>query len=218
MSTRALALFDFDGTIARGDSLLGYLIGYLREHPARLLRLPLVTPQLLRSSIAGIDRGGLKSAWIRMVLGGRTRAELADWTTRFVPHLIGTGLNADALTVIAAHLDAGDHTVLLSASPDLYVPSVARTLGFAETICTGLQWRGDRLTGALATPNRRGVEKVRCVEALRGRYPELPIVAYANAVSDLAHLALADRGTLVNGSAQAKRAAVRLGLPSVTWR
>lgn len=218
MSTRRLALFDFDGTITRGDSLLSYLTGYLSHHPARVLRLPVVFPQLVRGSITGIDSGALKSALIRMILGGRTRAELAAWTASFVPRLIRDGLNADALAVLAAHVDAGDHTVLLSASPDLYVPTVAQVLGFAETLCTGLEWHADRLTGALATPNRRGAEKVRCVQALRLRYPQLPIVAYANAMSDLAHLALADRGTLVNGSARARQAAARLGLAQVTWR
>jgi phosphatidylglycerophosphatase C len=213
-----LALFDLDGTLTRGDTLRGYLTGFLRTHPARLWRLPLALPELARGSIAGIDRGALKSAWIRMILGGRTRAELEAWTASFVPRLIRHGLRADALAVLAAHLRAADHTVLLSASPDVYVPAIGRALGIAETLCTGLEWRADRLTGALATPNRRGPEKVRCVQALRLRYPQLPIVAYANTVSDLAHLALADRGTLVNGTARARRAAARLGLPRLTWR
>jgi HAD superfamily phosphoserine phosphatase-like hydrolase len=127
------------------------------------------------------------------------------------------GVTGDALSAIGAHRAAGDHLVLLSASPDIYVPEIGRALGFAESLCTGVEWREDRLTGSLTTPNRRGAEKVRCVEALRAEHPLLPIVAYGNAVSDLAHLVLADQGVLVNGSLRARRMAARLGVPSLSW-
>jgi phosphoserine phosphatase len=73
------------------------------------------------------------------------------------------------------------------------------------------------LNGALTTANRRGAEKVRCLEALRARYPQLQIMAYGNAGSDLAHLALADRRALVNGSPCARRAAARLSVPCISW-
>src|SRR2546421_8145211 len=43
---------------------------------------------------------------------------------------------------------------LLSASPDVYVPAIAAALGFAEVLCTGVEWNGDRLVGRLTTPNR----------------------------------------------------------------
>ena len=121
------------------------------------------------------------------------------------------------MQAIAAHRAAGDYLVLLSASPDLYVPAIGAALSFALTICTGVEWRADRLTGALATANRRGAEKARCVAALRAEHPQLPIVAYGNAASDVEHLALADRGVLVNGSPRARRAAARAGLVRVRW-
>ena len=54
------------------------------------------------------------------------------------------------------------------------------------------------------------------------RIAKLPIntqlQAYGNAASDLEHLSLADRATLVNGSASARRAAARLNIDRVTWR
>jgi phosphatidylglycerophosphatase C len=164
------------------------------------------------------DHGRLKAAWIRAVLGGCTRSELADWTACFVTELLRHGLIGDALAAIAAHRDAGDHLVLLSASPDIYVPAIGRALGFAQTLCTQVEWRDERLTGRLATPNQRGAEKARTVRALRSQHPHLSIVAYGNAASDLEHLALADRGVLVNGSLQARRAAARSGIVCVTWR
>ena len=183
-----------------------------------MLRLLAVVPVLARFAFGRADHGALKSAAIRAVMGGCTRAEIERWTDAFVPRVLERGMHADGVTTVAAHRRAGDFLVLLSASPDLYVPAIGRALGFAQTVCTGLTWHGDRLDGHLATPNRRDAEKVRCVEELRRQHPALALAAYANAASDLEHLALADRATLVNGRAPARQAAARLHIECVTWR
>jgi phosphatidylglycerophosphatase C len=213
-----LALFDLDGTITRHDTLAQYLWGYVRQHPGRLARLPQVLPVLGRFALGRLDRGELKSAWIRLILGGCTRTELEGWTAHFVPRLIANGVLPGARAAIEAHRNAGDLLVLLSASPDLYVPAIGRALGFEQTVCTGVAWSGERLAGQLTTPNRRGAEKLRCLEALRAQHPRLPIVAYGNAASDLEHLARAERGVLVNGSPAARRRAAHLGIASAVWR
>ena len=181
------------------------------------MRLPAAVPALARFALGRADRGALKSAWIRAVLGGSSRAQVSAWTATFVPQLIASGLHAEARRAIDAHRAAGDFLVLLSASPDLYVPDIGRALGFAETLCTVIRWRGAELDGALDSPNRRGPEKARCLVALRERYPQLPITAYANAASDLAHLALADHPVLVNGSRAARAAATRLNMSCLSW-
>ena len=215
---RVLALFDLDGTITRRDTLLPYLAGFLLRHPQRLLRLPRVLPALARFLLRRVDRGELKAALLQAVLGGRRRAELDAWTAQFVSELLRHGLFGDALTAIARHRRQGDTLALLSASTDLYVPAIAAALGFAEVLCTGVEWNGDRLVGRLTTPNRRGAEKVRCLAQLRARYPQLPVTAYGNTRADVAHLSLADRGVLVNGSRRARRAARRAGVDCRVWR
>jgi phosphatidylglycerophosphatase C len=177
-----------------------------------------VLPALARFAFAGADHGTLKSAAIRAALGGSTRAEIEAWTEEFVPRLLARGMRADALAALEAHRRAGDLLVMLSASPDLYVPAIGRALGFAETVCTGVAWDGEHLTGHLTTPNQRGPEKARTVAALRREHPGLAVVAYGNAASDLQHLSLADRAALVNGSARARQAAARLNIDCVTWR
>ena len=211
-------MFDLDGTLSRRDTLLPYLAGFLRSHPGHCLRLLGVLPVLVRFALRRADRGALKSAFIRATFGGESRATLEAWTAQFVPRLLQRGLLGDALTAVAAHRRAGQRLVLLSASPDLYVPSIAAALGFDEALCTGIEWNGERLVGRLTTPNRRGPEKARCLNALRARYPGVRILAYANAASDLEHLRLADEGTLVNGTPRARRAAARSGLAVRTWR
>ncbi|MDE2049538.1 MAG: HAD-IB family hydrolase [Gammaproteobacteria bacterium] len=214
-----LAVFDLDGTITRHDTLVPYALGFAaRNRPWRVPALLLVLPAVLGHALGIVDRGGLKSAFIRALLGGCGRKDLDAWTARFVEHLLRRGLFARALEAIQAHASAGDRLVLLSASTDLYVPAIAQALGFQEAVCTGVRWDGERLDGNLTTPNRRGEEKARCVAALRARFPGVQSVAYGNAASDLDHLKLVDRGVLVNGSAAARRAAVRAGITCTDWR
>jgi phosphatidylglycerophosphatase C len=213
-----LAVFDLDGTIARHDTLVPYVVRLLAQRPWQLLRLVGVLPALLRFILARADHGQVKAALLGSTLRGRSRAELAGWTARFVRHLISHGIFADALEAIARHRRAGDRLVLLSASPDLYVPAIARALGFDEALCTEVRWNGDRFDGALVTPNRRGEEKARVIDALRARHPDVAIVAYANGPADLPHLKLVDRAVLVNGLAATRMLAERLGIPTVRWR
>jgi phosphatidylglycerophosphatase C len=213
-----LAIFDLDGTITRHDTLAPYVLGFLlRKRLWRLPALLLVLPALLGHALGKIDRGELKSVFIRMTLGGCRRDELDAWTATFADRLVAHGLFAQALSAIGTHARAGDHLVLLTASPDLYAPVLGRALGFAEVICTGVGWDGERLRGNLTTANRRGEEKARCVAALRARHPGIEAVAYGNAASDLPHLKLIEHGVLVNGSAAARREALRQGIRCTSW-
>jgi phosphatidylglycerophosphatase C len=212
-----LTVFDLDGTITRHDTLIQYVLGYLKSRPWRLFGFVLALPAVVRYLLRLSDRGALKGAVIHWTLGGSTRLELEEWTAAFVPRLLERGVFRRAMEQIAEHRRNGDVLVLMSASPDFYVPAIARQLGFNEATCTGVRWDGDRLDGRLATENCRGMEKVRRFGDLRARYADLATAAYGNADSDLDHLRLADRGVLVNGSEPARRRAVGLGVTCETW-
>jgi phosphatidylglycerophosphatase C len=214
----ALVVFDLDGTISRHDTLLAYLTGFLRQHRSRWPRVLLIAPALLGFLTGLVDRGKLKAALMKAVLGGCTRKVIDAWTASYVTELLARGVFADALSAIAKHRRNADTLVLMSASPDLYVPEIAQRLAFAETICTGVRWHDERLDGALTTANRQGAEKARCFAALRGRYPQVRTVAYANSASDFEHLKLADEAWLVNASPVLRREAERAHFHCVTWR
>jgi phosphatidylglycerophosphatase C len=213
----ALVVFDLDGTISRHDTLAAYLGGFLNQHRSRWPRMLKSLPALLGAAAGIIDRGQLKSALVRAALGGCTHALIDAWTSTYVTELLAHGVFADALTTIATHRHNHDVLVLMSASPDLYVPEIARRLGFNESICTGVRWHGALLDGALTTPNRRGLEKARCFSQLRERYPNMPTVAYANSACDFDHLCLADEAWLINPSPRLRRKAEALRFRCVNW-
>jgi phosphatidylglycerophosphatase C len=212
-----VAVFDLDGTLTWRDTLLVFLVSFVRQHPRRLLGLWRL-PFALAGFLGHRDRGKLKSQVIRMVMGGAPRTAVDNCAERFVGTLQSRRrLRPTALAVLETHRAAGDHLVLLSASPDLYVPRIGQSLGFERTLCTEIEWQGDRLAGTLKTANRRGAEKLRCVTWLRAQYPDLPLVAYGNSASDLDHLRHADRALLVNGNTAARAMAARFGIPTSNW-
>jgi HAD superfamily hydrolase (TIGR01490 family) len=199
---RVLAVFDLDGTITRRDSMLPYVFGYLLRHPWRLARLLLALPAVLQF-FATRDRGALKGSLLHAAMGGLTRAQVDQWTARFTPRLMRHGLFAEALEAIAAHRRAGDHLVLMSASVDCYVPTIASALGFNECICSAVRWQANNsLDGRLISANVRGDEKARRFNLLLKRLKPASSVAYGNSIADLPHMALASRGVYINGRQQ----------------
>ncbi len=211
MPENTLAIFDLDGTITRRDTLWPFISGFLRRHPARWWRLAPCLAPLTRYLCGSRDRGVLKGAILRWTLGGVSRAALAQWSTEFAARLLRDGLYAEALACIEVHRRAHTHLVLLSASPDLYVPAIAKGLGFAACVCTEVRWRTDGcLDGNLASANRRGPEKARYVRALLAERQPAYSNAYGDSPADLEHLRLVSSGTYVNGSARELA-----GMPSV---
>jgi phosphatidylglycerophosphatase C len=215
---RSVAVFDLDGTLTWRDTFALFLMSYLLRHPWRVLGIWRLPFALFSFVARNRDRGLLKSRVIRMFMRGATRSAVDACALSFVDGLIPRRrFRPAALAVLETHREAGDHLVLLSASPDLYVPRIGRSLGFELTLCTEIEWRADRLDGGLKTPNRHGAEKLRCLIWLRQRYPELPIIAYGNSASDLDHMRHADRALLVNGNAAARAQAAQWKIPSANW-
>jgi phosphatidylglycerophosphatase C len=174
------------------------VLGLLLRQPWRVLRAPLLLPALVAFALKGIDHGGLKSAVIRRLLGGCTRAQVQAWTAEYVQQVVPARLFTAALAAIATHRAAGDRLVLLSASPDLFVPALAAEMGFDQVLCTGVAWTGEQLDGALTTANRRGEEKLQCLAALREGHPGCHVTGYGNSEPDLVHLQACDSACYIN--------------------
>ena len=212
-----LVIFDLDGTITWHDSFVPFIAGFVLKHPHYLVRLWRVPGPVLRYPFDGHNRERLKESLMIGLLRGVERTTLAAWTSAFVDRLQTTGCRPQALEQIRIHRAQRDRLVLLSASPDLYVPEIGRRLGFDESISTGVRWDRDRLSGELTTENRRGEEKVRVLEQLRARHPGLEVVAYGNSDSDFPHLQLADEGWLISRRRALVRRAHELQLKTAAW-
>lgn len=217
---RRLALFDLDGTLTRGDTFRGFVLGMLKARPSRLPRLALLAFPVAGFILKQLDRGALKGSFIHLLFGGMARAQVDAFAQRFAPSVVANDMFREALAALRGHLSAGDHVVLLSASPDLYVHEIGKVLGVHQSICTEVRWDGDRLDGRLAGPNRRDQEKARVLGTLRAAHPGLPVIAYGNSAPDLDHMRLCEEGVYVNAdrTTAARLAAELPAIRCVQWR
>lgn len=193
------------------------MLGLLRQHPWRLLRSPLLLWALAAFLFKRIDHGGLKSAVIRVLLAGLQRQQVDAYTAAYVRQVVPARLFAEALAAIQRHRAKADILVLLSASPDLFVPALGAAMGFDQVLCTGVRWNADRLHGELTTANRRGDEKLRVLQSLRAQYSGCHVTGYGNSLPDLVHLRACDAAVYVNAAPTLAAALTREGLSVVHW-
>ena len=98
---RGLAVFDLDGTITRHDTLLPYVLGYLRRRPWRLPLLLRLLPhaRALSCSTATAARSRAASSTARSAAATRSSLAALD-AAQFVRRLLQRGLHAEALAAI----------------------------------------------------------------------------------------------------------------------
>ena len=154
-----VAAFDFDGTLTRGDTLMPYLargLGWPRFARALLVCAPWLAAYALRL----LPNDVAKERLLRAALGGRSLDDINRWTARWLANDLASQLQAWTLARLAWHQAAGHCCVMVSASPDIYLASAARQLGFDALLCTEMATEGGLLTGFMCTPNCYGEQKV----------------------------------------------------------
>jgi HAD superfamily hydrolase (TIGR01490 family) len=184
-----LAVFDLDGTITRGDTLLPFLRffcgtgGFLRR-AARTL------PALAGFALGLVSRDAAKEAMLRAFLDRASRMELLQRGECFARERVPGMVRPAARERLAWHKARGHRCVLLTASPDVYVEPWARAAGFDDVLCTQLQYdESGRFTGRFGGSNCRGEEKLRRLEAQFGELAGLTIFGYGDSPDDRAFLA-----------------------------
>lgn len=192
-----LAVFDFDGTLVRGDSLLPYLRQVVGG-PGLAWRLPLA---VLAAAVTGGEdfKTRFKRALIRRCLAGmpveRARAAaraMRDWP-RWHPPM------RDALI---SHHQRGHHVLVATGALAIYMRELltadAPMLPVDTLLATELEEREGRLTGELRGGNCVRGEKARLLADWMGRHRlNTPSWGYGNAPSDLPFLAMMDHATVV---------------------
>jgi phosphatidylglycerophosphatase C len=189
---RPIAAFDFDGTLTVRDSFMAFLVW--RTPRARLAAAFLRLAPAAAAYLVHRDRGRLKAAGIRILIGRIPRTELQLQAEAFASTIFDRLLRPDALAAWARHRAEGLKLVIVTASPEDMVAPFARRLGADALIGTRLavDTKG-RLTGALDGANCRGPEKLRRLHEAFGPRVNLAI-AYGDTNGDREMLAAAASG------------------------
>lgn len=202
MSGRStVAAFDVDGTLTTRDCVVPFM---RRIAGARLIvpRLGL-RPDRLLPALVGRDRDKLKALAAAAAFRGRRYDELCAAGTSFADMVHDRWLRSDTLESLQRHRDAGDRTVLVSASFEIYLRPLAALLGVDHVLATRLDVHDGIATGALDGPNCRGPEKVTRLHEWLGDRSEVHVVAYGDSAGDREMLADADEAHWVTSDGTA---------------
>jgi len=199
-----IAAFDFDGTLARGGSVMEFLVatrGTLTVAVSVLMLLPLSVMAVL---FGGHFADRFKERLFVRVLGGMAESELMAVGEEFARHHFGRKVRGDVLDRLEWHRSEGHLIVIVSASPECYVGTVAKMVGASGAVATQFRvGNTGRIDGRFQGRYCRGAEKARRLqewidaEAGRGRGgqgKETYLWAYGNSLGDRDMLSMADCG------------------------
>ncbi|HEV3266124.1 MAG TPA: HAD-IB family hydrolase [Acidimicrobiales bacterium] len=194
-----IAAFDFDGTLTTGGSVFGFLSAVTDRRKVAAASASLL-PQLAHAAIAGgevADRA--KERLFEMVLGGIETSRFDAVSVEFAKTHLAGHLRADVHRRLQWHQQRGDHTVIVSASPEGYIAEAARRLGAEQALATRLATQGGRLTGRYDGKNCRGEEKLRRLREWTAQLdePSARLWVYGNSRGDLRMMRAADVGVNV---------------------
>jgi phosphatidylglycerophosphatase C len=197
-----VAAFDLDGTLTNGGSVFDWLraiCGTKQSYQAALRLGPALTMAAIKGGkAADMTKEDLFSELLR----GRDLDEVRAISEQYAAKHVVATLRTDAKARLDYHLASGHHTVIVSASPELYVTEVARILGVEGAVATKLAVDAQgKLTGRYEGKNCRGTEKFSRVtvwmrsQGLLGSSEQAPVLwAYGNSRGDRRLLEAADHG------------------------
>ena len=212
-SLQTMAIFDFDGTMIAGDSIVAYLRLALRLGAVSPGEYGKVCWHTIRYALGLISDEAVKTRALRF------RAQLSPEKRNaldavFALEKLVPRVYPQARECLEKHRAAGHRLVLVSASTENYMRYVADALGFDALLCTPVAKDGR------VEKNCKGEEKVRRIKAwmeAEGITADFSAsFAYGDSVSDLPVLRLCGHPCLVN-----PRRALRRALPralEVRWR
>lgn len=189
---RAIAVFDFDGTLAAKDSLWPFLLA-VAGWPRCVWAL-LCGVVALVTTCHGDRRTIIKTTLLEKILRGRRVDELkpAIERMRSWPQWLPT---VDALK---RHHEAGDHIVIATGSLDLYVKQMLGALPYDAILATEMDVHDGVLSGHMALGNcvrQRKAERVAAYIKLYGPFADS--WAYGNAPHDLPMMELMKHRVIV---------------------
>ena len=212
-SKQILALFDFDGTLIKGDSIVSYIRTAKRLHAlSKAAHLKTCLYGLLYK-LGRMTEEKAKEKSLSFYKGLEARRRLA-MDAFFASDELVPRVYPEGLAQLEYHKRQGHLVLLVSASTSNYMEMVAAKLPVDGLICTRITEDGK------VEKNCKGEEKIRRIqEYLQQRGVEADYensYAYGDSLSDLPMLKLCGHPTLVNPKAALKKAAG--DMPTVKWQ
>lgn len=187
---RPIAVFDFDGTLTRGDSMWAFL-RFVCGLPRLGLGLLWLSPMLLVFKAKLISRQAAKERLLSHFLKGKSRETLTALGKKFAATTLPGMVRSAGLAKLREHQALGHTCYLVTASADIWTAAWASEHGMI-LVASQAAYEEQIFTGKLTGSNCYGPEKVRRMELLLQGQRPARIYAYGDSGGDREMLAWAD--------------------------
>lgn len=167
-ATRTAAIFDFDGTIIAGYSILAFLKERVRRRELGAADVARTAVSLAQSALGQIDSRELIARGIHE-WRGRRLAELEALGERLFATELRDLVFPEIRTLVAEHRRRGHVVAIATSAAPFQVLPVARELGIGHVLCTQLEVRKGVLTGKSRGPVLWGQAKADAVREFARR-------------------------------------------------
>ncbi len=184
-----LALFDFDGTITKDDSLLKF-IRFVVGDGRFVFGLVVLSPILVAYKLKLIPNYKAKQKMLSWFFKGMSKKAFFKVANEYSLVHIDKILRPKAMEKISWHKAQGHKVVIVSASIDCWLRPWCEKNGL-ELIATKLEIKDDIVTGKLLSKNCYGVEKVNRIKEIYNLKDFEYIYSYGDSSGDKQMLELA---------------------------
>ena len=211
--SKPLAIFDFDGTMISGDSIIRYTAYAMRRgyEPWRN-----IIPRLWQGlkAVCGLMSATEGKSRALSFLARMSREEQNEFNRAFCRDILMPRIFPKALERMEAHQREGLRILLVSASPDAYISHLKDFLPVDAIIASPTDERGR------VSSSTRGKEKARRVREWAAvqdtQIDWAGSFSYGNSANDLPVMRLTGHPVCVNPSRRMKKLA--LDLPAEKWK
>ncbi len=186
-----IALFDFDGTITKKDSLVEF-IQYSIGRSKYYFGLFFLSPILIAYKSKFISNSFAKERLIAYFFKGWHIDKFKRVADRYALTQIDKIINKKALEKVEWHKSRGDLVVIVSASIECWLEAWCSERGVL-LIGTKLEIRNSILTGKFLTKNCYGEEKVNRIKELYALDRYRDIYVYGDSIGDREMLSLSSK-------------------------
>lgn len=188
---QTIYLFDFDGTVTKGDTLLAIA----RQHKGSVhlwLWMLLHGPLLVLMKLGVCSNAAVKERFFRHFFGGMSILAFNRLCEQFAEKHVNM-VRRSALKRISEANEQRARVLIVSASIDNWVMAMMQQFDVnIEVVGTQIEVVDGLLTGRFTTPNCYGEEKVNRIRALILDREQVKLIAFGDSRGDREMLDFAD--------------------------
>jgi putative phosphoserine phosphatase/1-acylglycerol-3-phosphate O-acyltransferase len=166
---RTAAIFDYDGTLIAGYSILAFLKERVRQRELGAADLLRTAVSVAQSALGQIDSRELITRGIHE-WNGRRLADLDALGERLFERELRDRIYPEMRAIVTEHRRQGHVVAIATSAAPFQVEAVARELGIEHVLCTRLEERDGILTGKSHGPVLWGRAKAEAVREFARRH------------------------------------------------